>query len=80
MIYGNHNKKKGDIVKIARWDGREMNLLKTRLGTSCKDPGELTFMIVLIDYSTRDIFLQKKGLNWAVRLDETNLIKVGQIY
>ena len=79
MIYGNHDKKKGDIVSIARWDLSEMRQLKYRLGSSCNDPGVLKFVIVFIDYNTRDIFLEKSGLRWAVRLDETNLIKHGKL-
>lgn len=82
MIYGNHNKKKGDIVQIARWDDAEMANLKFRFQAKFKDPGEIRFIIYAVDYYARAVLLkmEKTGVNWAVSLDATNLIKVGQIY
>lgn len=81
MIYGNHNKKKGDVVTIARWDDAEMANLNFRFQAQYKDPGEIRFIIYEIDYYARAVLLkmEKMKFNWAVSLDATNLIRVGRL-
>ena len=78
MIYGNHEKRKGDIVKIARWDDKHMEML-SKLVPKGKDPGAIKFEIWHICYKERMIYLKSKIVNWAVSLDDTNLIRVGRL-
>lgn len=78
MIYGNHDKRKGDVVVVARWDEKQMRLL-SKLLPKGKDPGTVRFEIWNIDYSVRTIYMKSKTVNWAIDLDDTNLIRVGRL-
>ena len=86
MIYGNHNKKKGDVVKIARWDDRA--LLNTawqmdipsNSGPSrrsvCELIAEMTFFVVDIDYYERKVHMALMGKLNNGRLAPAKTIKV----
>lgn len=83
MIYGNHEKKIGDVVTMARWDDEVMADMKRIYGA--KDPGVIRFYIRKINYTTREILLVPMPCKanyqpyCTVPLDETNLLKVGTI-
>ena len=67
MIYGNHDKRKGDIVKVARWDDQALLMIAWQRGIRsnsgpqrravCEAMAERSFLIVNIDYYARLIFL-----------------------
>ena len=89
MIYGNHNKRRGDIVKIARWDEEVISIVETRY--LHESAGDIEFIIIDIDHYRREIVLRpswirtqgvKKSMQFAtyrVLLDDTNLIRVGRL-
>lgn len=85
MIYGNHSKKKGDVVQIARWDEDTLSAAGIFYNNKRHVMDEVKFIVVEVHYGYRLIRLMPKnksvGLDvFFVKLDETNLIKVGQIY
>ena len=67
MIYGNHEKRKGDIVKIARWDDSALLTaawlldFKSNSGPQrravCEHIACMFFVVVDINYTARRIFL-----------------------
>jgi len=91
--FGNHNKRKGDIVRIAKWDKEALANIKKKIDVTTKRNGlreflipvdELLFVIVSIDYERRHIRLDPTssyiaGMYWSVHLDETNLIRVDRL-
>lgn len=67
MIYGNHDKRKGDIVKIARWDDRALMAaawlldFKSNSGPQrralCEHIACMFFVVADINHTARRIFL-----------------------
>lgn len=84
MIYGNHSKKKGDIVQIARWDDDLLYEMSKLYQVEPWKIDEVKFIIVVIDYSRRTIgFIPNNPrisqIIGCVPLDATNLIRVGRL-
>lgn len=83
MICGNHDRRKGDIVTVARWDESEMKSMRDWY--RCNDPGAIKFYVRDIDYGDRQIVLApmpskaNHQIYYRVSLDETNLLKAGQL-
>lgn len=79
MIYGNHNKRRGDIVTVARWDTGTLRDIKD--SAPGEDPGAKKFIVTDIMYDKRLILLTGYGhlLSRIVSLDDTNLIRVGRL-
>lgn len=73
MIYGNHNKRKGDIVKIAAWDEpallnvaesfriypQTIKMQKEAIGFV----SSLEFAVIGVDYNSRKIIISPIGVN-----------------
>ena len=69
MIYGNHNKKKGDIVSIARWDDQALLYAAFQVGVHpqsgparravCEKVAQARFAVVHIDYHHRKVILDE---------------------
>lgn len=84
MIYGNHNKRKGDIVQIARWEQAELERAQTWYNSKPWTIDDVKFIVTDIDYYHRKIRLLPKNPNFSVEgfvvsLDATSLIKVGSL-
>lgn len=71
MIYGNHEMRKGDVVKVARWDDRALLQVAWHLGVKsasgpqrrsvCSFIGDMTFFVSGIDYHLRQIHVVPMG-------------------
>ena len=89
MIYGNHNKRKGDIVKLARWDEELIKKAAEFNKVSEEVIAEKKFVIVWIDFYRRQMKLNMVHTRDSekipgpafvvVNLDETNIIRVGRL-
>lgn len=85
MIYGNHNKRRGDIVRVARWDQDLVQKAADFLHTTRPIAETKEFVVSRIDYYGRTMHLMPKGLKedhgrfFIVNLDDTNLIRVGRL-
>ncbi len=82
--YGNHNKRKGDIVQIARWEPKLLCQLGIYFDCSPWKIDEVKFVIVVIDHSTRTIGIIPKNerikqIVGRVPLDSASLIRVGRL-
>lgn len=86
MIYGNHDMKKSDIVKVAKWDEQLILRLARAYGASVETVGDTKFYIANIDYGFRTIgiipMVNSKlcAAMYDLCLDATNLIRVGRLY
>ena len=85
MIYGNHNKKRGDIVKIARWDGDTIVRAALNYGVKPEEAEEIEFVVWKVLYFERYVVLvplysnRLTNMHFVVNLDETNLIRVSRM-
>ena len=84
MIYGNHNKKKGDIVQIARWEDETLRRASLVYDTRIWTIDDVRFIVLDIEYNWRKIRLiprnPKVGTEvFYVDLDATSLIRVGRL-
>lgn len=86
MIYGNHDMRKSDIVKVAKWDEELILRLARAYGEGVEVIGDTKFYIANIDYSFRTIgiipMVNSKlcAAMYDLCLDDTNLIRVGRLY
>ena len=86
MIYGNHDMRKSDVVKIAKWD-EELILRMARFYDARPEIiGDAKFYIADIDYRRRAIGViptinsRLCAATYGLCLDDTNLIRVGRLY
>ena len=82
MIYGNHSKRKGDIVQIYRWEAELLDRAARFYNVKPWCIDEMKFVIVLIDYNMRKIRIVPKNMHgdaFFVNLDDTSLMKVGSL-
>lgn len=85
MIYGNHNKRRGDIVKIARWDIDTIVRIALNYRVKTEEAEEIEFVVWKVMYYERYIVLVPyaahvhTNAHFVVNLDETNLIRVGRM-
>lgn len=83
MMHGNHNKRMGDVVTVARWDEHLMRAVHGRYLPP--DPGAMRFYVARVDYQHRAMALipvnvAKHGKAYfVISLDDTNLIRVGRM-
>ena len=85
MIYGNHNKKRGDIVKIAKWDVDAVVEAALRYGIKPEEVEDTEFVVWKVLYFERYVVLvplysnRLTNMHFVVNLDETNLIRVSRM-
>ena len=85
MIFGNHNKQRGDIVKIARWDADAVAGAALRYGVKPKEAEEIEFVVWKVMYFERYVVLvplhsnRLTNMHFVVNLDDTNLIRVSRM-
>ena len=86
MIYGNHDMRKSDIVKIAKWDNELILRMARAYNTKPETIGDAKFYIADIDYRRRSIGVipvingKLCAAMYDLCLDDTNLIRVGRLY
>lgn len=86
MIYGNHDMKKSDVVKIAKWDEELILRMARAYDAKPETISDAKFYIADIDYSRRTIgvipIVNSKlcAAMYDLCLDDTNLIRVGRLY
>ena len=85
MIYGNHEKRRGDIVRIARWDGDTIVRVALNYKVRTEEAEEIEFVVWKVMYYERYIILVPRhthiftNAHIVVNLDETNLIRVSRM-
>lgn len=82
MIYGNHKLRKGDIVRIYRWEPELLDKAARfyNIKPWCID--DMKFIVIMIDYHLRKIRLIPKNTSGDVLfvdMDATSLMKVGTL-
>jgi hypothetical protein len=82
--YGNHSKRKGDIVQIARWETELLEKFDKFYEVKPWKIDEVKFIVVVIDHSTRTIGIIPKNerikqIVGRVPLDSASLIRVGRL-
>ena len=86
MIYGNHDMKKSDVVKIAKWDEELILRMARAYDAKPETISDAKFYIADIDYRHRTIgaipIINSKlcAATYKLCLDDTNLIRVGRLY
>lgn len=85
MIYGNHEKRRGDIVRIARWDGDTIVRVALNYKVRTEEAEEIEFVVWKVMYYERYIILVPHhahiftSAHIVVNLDDTNLIRVSRM-
>ncbi len=82
--YGNHNKRKGDIVQIARWEPELLEKFDKFYEVRLWKIDEVKFIVVVIDLSNRTIGIIPKNerikqVIGRIHLDDASLIRVGRL-
>jgi hypothetical protein len=82
--YGNHNKRKGDIVQIARWEIELLEKFDKFYEVSPRKIDEVKFIVVIVDLNNRTIGIIPKNerikqVVGRVPLDGASLIRVGRL-
>ena len=85
MIYGNHDMKKSDIVKVATWEPELIKELATAFRANEAVIEDARFVVENIDYKNRLILIMAHTSKlitamYAISLDATSLIRVGRLY
>ena len=86
MIYGNHDMRKSDIVKVAKWDEELVLRMARAYNAKPETICDAKFYIADIDYRRRAIgvipIVNSKlcAAMYDLELDDTNLIRVGRLY
>jgi len=84
VIFGNRNKKKGDIVKVARWAEEDLARIARDYPKRKKKPDDVHYCVVQINHAMQTVLIEPlysrdgSGLS-GVDLNDTNLIKIGTI-
>ena len=82
MIYGNHSKRRGDVVQIYRWETELLDRAARFYNVKPWCIDDMKFVIVRIDYHMRKIVIVPKNMHgdvFFVNLDDTSLMKVGSL-
>lgn len=82
--YGNHNKRKGDIVQIARWEAELLEKFERFYEVKPGKIDEVKFIVMTIDHHSRTVGIipedeRIKQVIGRIHLDDTSLIRVGRM-
>ena len=85
MLHGNHEMKRGDIVKVATWEPELIKELATAFRANEAVIEDARFVVEKIDYKNRLILIMAHTSKlitamYAISLDATSLIRVGRLY
>ena len=86
MIYGNHDMRKSDVVKIAKWEDALVEKVARAYNEKIASVEDGKFYVAHIDYKHRIIGIipvvgsKLCAAMYELPLDDTTLIRVGRLY